>query len=103
MEPMHGPELGRLVSGVGRAPRMQQLPFQIVLRDVSSDDPQVLILRDVDLRGGDVRPLLEKLPVQVKHLYAVVVTIPDVDASGRVDGNGMRLVELAWSLAQPAP
>ena len=90
-----------------RAPRLEQLPVQVVLQHHvggAGRDPQMLVCGHHDeVRPPDVRPLIQEPAGLVEHLDAAVVRVGHVDAPIPIDVDAVGQVELAWPAAFHAP
>src|SRR4029453_5545577 len=68
------------------------------------DDPHLVLGCDEDdLCRPEMFPLLDELAVAVEDLDAVVFAVADIDETFRIDGNGVRRVELPRTCTSFAP
>src|SRR5664280_3831865 len=66
--------------------------------------PNVLIGCDHQtIRVADAGPLVNEVAILVEDLYALILTVADIDATLLVDGNRVGQIEFSWACAVLAP
>ena len=66
--------------------------------------PNVLIGCDHQTtRVADAGPLVDEAAILVEDLYALILTVADIDATLLVDGNRVGQIEFSWAGAELAP